>query len=247
MRFGLALPNFRPFGTRDALVEIAQEAEGLGYHSIWSTDVIVLTRDAEDDRFSHCLEALTIATYLAALTTRIQLGISVLVLPQRSPLVVAKEVATLDYLSGGRVVLGVGAGYHEMQFRWLGADFRHRGARLDEYILAMKELWTAPEPRFQGEYVAFSDVVFSPRPVQPSGPAIVVGGSSPAVLRRVARLADGWHPTSLTPAQYASGMKEIRALLHTSIRNVHWTKTLTMPTVLLALMFVAICVAMLWQ
>jgi len=125
---------------------------------------------------------------------------------------VAKEVATLDCLSGGRVVLGVGAGYHEMQSRWLGVDFRRRGERLDEYILAMRELWTAPEPRFQGQYVAFSEVVFSPRPVQRLGPPIVIGGSSPAALRRVARLADGWHPVGLTPAQYAAGMKEIRTL-----------------------------------
>jgi probable F420-dependent oxidoreductase len=211
MRFGIALPNFRPFGTRDVLVEIAQEAEALGYDSIWSTDVVVQTRSAEDERFAHCLEALTVTTYLAALTTRIRLGISVLVLPQRSPVVVAKELATLDCLSGGRVVLGVGAGYHELQFRWLGAEFSHRGERLDEYILAMRELWTAPEPRFQGRYVAFSEAVFAPRPVQPLGPPIVIGGNSPAARRRVARLADGWHPVNLTPAQYAAGMNEIRA------------------------------------
>ena len=161
---------------------------------------------------AYCLEALTVTAYLAALTTRVQLGISVLVLPQRSPVLVAKEVATLDCLSGGRLVLGVGAGYHEMQFRWLGADFQHRGRRLDEYIQAMRELWTAPEPRFEGQYVAFSDVVFLPRPVQPQGPPIVIGGSSPAVLRRVARLADGWHPVDLTPTQYAAGMRQIREL-----------------------------------
>jgi probable F420-dependent oxidoreductase len=141
----------------------------------------------------------------------VQLGISVLVLPQRSPVIVAKEVATIDRLSGGRMVLGVGAGYHEAQFRWLGADFEHRGQRMDEYILAMRELWTSPEPRFVGQYVAFSDVVFSPRPVQPQGPPIVIGGSSPAALRRAARLADGWHPVGLTPAQFARGMQQIRA------------------------------------
>jgi probable F420-dependent oxidoreductase len=155
---------------------------------------------------------LTLAAYLAALTARVQLGISVLVLPQRSPVIVAKEVATLDRLSGGRMVLGVGAGYHEPQFRWLGADFERRGQRLDEYILAMRELWTATEPRFEGQFVAFSDVVFSPRPVQPQGPPIVIGGSSPAALRRAARLADGWHPVGLTPAQFAAGMKQIRSL-----------------------------------
>jgi probable F420-dependent oxidoreductase len=212
MRFGIALPNFRPFGTPAALAQIAQQAETLGYDSIWATDVVLQTPRAEDERYAHALEALTVTAYLAALTTRVELGISVLVLAQRSPVVVAKEVVTLDCLSGGRMVLGVGAGYHEMQYRWLGADFRSRGARLDEYILAMRELWTAPEPHFEGRYVAFSDVVFLPRPIQPRGPRIVIGGSSPAVLRRVARLADGWHPVDLTPAHYAAGMTQIRSL-----------------------------------
>jgi len=212
MRFGVALPNFRPFGTPPVLVEIAQQAEALGYDSIWTTDVVVQTRSPEDERFAHALEALTVAAYLAGLTTRVEIGISVLVLPQRSPVLVAKELATLDHLSDGRLVLGVGAGYHEAQFGWLGADFRHRGRRLDEYILAMRELWTSPNPRFEGQYVAFSDVVFLPRPVQPRGPRIIVGGSSAGALRRVARLGDGWHPVGLTPAQYAAGMKEILAL-----------------------------------
>ena len=212
MRFGVALPNFRPFGTRDTVVAIARQAEALGYDSIWSTDVVVQTRSAEDERFAYCLEALTVTSYLAALTARIQLGVSVLVLPQRNPIVVAKEAATLDALSGGRLVLGVGAGYHEAQFRWLGAEYRTRGARLDEYILAMRELWTAPEPRFQGKHVAFSDLVFSPRPARPAGPPIVIGGNSPAALRRAATLANGWHPVGLTPAQFAEGMSTIRAL-----------------------------------
>ena len=212
MRFGVALPNFRPFGTRAVLAAAAQQAEALGFDSIWTTDVVVQSPGPDDERFAHALEALTVAAYLAALTTRVEIGISVLVLAQRNPIVVAKELATLDHLSDGRLVLGVGAGYHEAQFRWLGVDFRHRGRRLDEYILAMRELWTSPEPRFDGTYVTFSDVVFLPRPVQPRGPRIIVGGSSPGALRRVARLADGWHPVGLTPAQYAAGMKEILAL-----------------------------------
>jgi len=211
MRFGIALPNYRPFGTGPVLAEIAHQAEALGYDSIWTTDVIVQTKSPEDERFWYALEALTLAGYLAALTSRVQIGISVLVLAQRSPVIVAKELATLDHLSAGRMVLGVGAGYHEAQFRWLGADFERRGQRLDEYILAMRELWTASEPRFEGRSVAFSDVVFSPRPVQPAGPPIVIGGSSPAALRRAARLADGWHPVGLTPAQFAAGMQQIRA------------------------------------
>src|SRR5262249_24120098 len=178
----------------------------------------VQTRSPEDERFWYALEALTLAGYLAALTTRVQLGISVLVLPQRSPVIVAKEVATLDRLSSGRMVLGVGAGYHEAQFRWLGAEFERRGQRLDEYIVAMREVWTASEPRFEGRFVAFSDVVFSPQPVQPEGPPIVVGGSSPPALRRAARLADGWHPVGLTPAQFAAGVASSRPAPHPGAR-----------------------------
>src|SRR5262249_35615033 len=146
---GIALPNYRPFGTGPVLTEIAQQAEALGYDSLWVTDVVAQTRSPEDERFWYALEALTLAAYLAAMTTRVQLGISVLVLPQRNPVIVAKEMATLDCLSNGRMVLGVGAGYHEAQFRWLGADFERRGQHMDEYIQAMRELWTASEPRFE--------------------------------------------------------------------------------------------------
>jgi probable F420-dependent oxidoreductase len=211
VKFGVILPNFSGLGTRDVMVEIAQEAEALGYDSIWTTDHVMMAKGYEEP-YGRILEALTTLTYLAPLTSKVSLGASVVVLPQRNPIVVAKEAATLDYLSGGRLILGVGAGWNEREFRFLGASFPDRGPRLDEYIRVLRELWTSPDPHFEGQYVAFSDALFAPRPVQPNGPPIVIGGGSPPALRRAARLADGWHSVGIPPAEYARGMQTITKL-----------------------------------
>lgn len=211
MQFGVILPNFSRLGTREAQVEVAQQAEALGYDSIWTTDHVMMQKGFEEP-YGHILEALVTLTYVAPLTERVKLGTSVIVLPQREPVLVAKQVATLDYLSGGRVILGVGAGWNEREFGFLGASFHDRGKRLDEYIRAMRELWTAPEPRFEGQYVTFSDVLFSPRPVQPNGPPIWIGGGSQAALRRSAQLADGWHAVGASAETFAAGMRRIREL-----------------------------------
>src|SRR5207244_1585498 len=109
-------------------------------------------------------------------------------------------------------ILGVGAGWNEAEFRFLGVDFKNRGRRLDEYILALRELWTSADPRFEGQFVSFSDALFSPRPVQPQGPPIWLGGGSPAALRRAARLCDGWHAVGLSPQRMAEGLAEISEL-----------------------------------
>jgi probable F420-dependent oxidoreductase len=211
MQFGVSLPNFSGLGTRDAIVEIAQEAEALGYDSIWTTDHVMMQK-GHTTPYGHILEAFTTLTYVAALTKRVRLGTSVIVFPPRNPVLLAKEAATLDQLSGGRLILGVGAGWNETEFGFMGASFHDRGRRLDEYIRVLRELWTAPDPRFEGEYVRFADVEFSPRPVQPAGPPIWVGGSSPAALRRTARLGDGWHPVGITPDRFAEGLGRLREL-----------------------------------
>src|SRR5215210_6151453 len=176
MQFGIALPNFSRLGQREAVVEVAQRAEALGYDSIWTTDHVMM-RKGQEEPYGHILEAITTLSYLAALTERVRLGISVIVLPQREPVLVAKQLATLDSLSGGRLIVGLGAGWNEAEFNYLGADFSSRGKRLDEYIRVLRELWTSPEPRFDGQYVSFSDALFSPRSPQPNGPPIVIGGS----------------------------------------------------------------------
>lgn len=209
MRFGIAVPNFSRLGTRDIVVEVARQAEALGYDSIWTTDHVMMARGQEEP-YGHVLEALTTLSYLAALTERIKLGISVIVLPQRNPVVIAKETATLDYLSGGRLIVGLGAGWNAREFAFIGADFENRGKRFDEYIRAMRELWTSPDPRFDGHFVQFADVLFSPRPIQAGGPPIVIGGYSKATFRRAASLADGWHSTGVSPSAYADGLRQIR-------------------------------------
>jgi probable F420-dependent oxidoreductase len=138
--------------------------------------------------------------------------VSVIVLPMREPVLFAKQTATLDLLSGGRLVMGLGAGWNEREFGYLGADFATRGKRLDEYIRALRVLWTSPDPSFEGQYVSFSEALFSPRSPQPNGPPIVIGGSSRAALRRSATLADGWHATGLVPDEFAAGTRRIREL-----------------------------------
>jgi probable F420-dependent oxidoreductase len=193
------------------LVEVAREAEALGYDSIWTTDHVMMTKGQEEP-YGHILEALTALTYAAALTERVRLGVSVIVVPQREPVLLAKQVATLDNLSGGRVILGLGAGWNQREFRYLNASFDDRGKRLDEYIRAMRELWTSPEPRFEGQFVQFSDGLFSPRSAQPNGVPIWIGGSSRAALRRSATLADGWHPVGASVEAFAAGMQQVREL-----------------------------------
>jgi probable F420-dependent oxidoreductase len=209
MQFGIALPNFGRLGTRQALVEIACAAEDLGYASVWTTDHVMMAR-GQDEPYGSILEAFVALSWAAAVTERVQLGTSVIVVPLRQPVLLAKQAATLDYLSGGRLILGVGAGWNEREFGFLGMPFDNRGRRFNEAIRAMRELWTAADPSFEGEFVQFKDVLFGPKPAQPGGPPIWLGGSTPAALRRAARLCDGWQPVGATPEQVAAGLRTIR-------------------------------------
>ncbi len=211
MQVGVILPNFsRPADPR-TLAEIAQAADELGFDSVWTTDHLMVPRGMEEP-YGHIYELLMTLAYLAPLTTRVRLGTSVLVLPPRNPVVIAKEVATLDALSGGRVILGLGAGWLEREFEFLGSDFSNRGERFDEYIAAMIELWSSDDPRFEGRHVRFSDGLFSPKPVQLGGPPIWLGGSSPRALRRAAAVAEAWHPVGSNLEQYRDGLAHIREL-----------------------------------
>jgi probable F420-dependent oxidoreductase len=210
MQVGVALPNFSKLGTRGDVIEVARAAEALGYDSLWTTDHVMMTKGQEES-YGHILEAMTTLAYVAALTEKIRLGISVIVFPQRNPVLFAKETATLDVLSGGRLIVGVGAGWNRREFEYLGVNFDDRGKRYDEYLRALRELWTSPEPTFEGRYVSFRDVLFSPRPLQAGGPPIVIGGGSRAALRRAATLADGWHASGASPAEFAAGMRRIAA------------------------------------
>jgi probable F420-dependent oxidoreductase len=210
MQFGVALAHFSRLASREAVITLAREAESLGYDSLWATDHVLMAAD-QPEPYGTILEAVITLSYVAAVTERLRLGTSVIVLPQREPVLVAKQAATLDVLSNGRLILGVGAGWNEREFGFLGASFHDRGRRFDEYIAALRALWSDPDPRFDGKYVHFGDVSFQPRPVQPGGPPIWLGGSSRAALRRAATLCDGWHAVGITVEEFAAGMQTIRA------------------------------------
>lgn len=212
MEFGFSLPSRGPAATMHNLRALAQHAESLGVDSVWVSDHIIVPRRITSfypydpqGRFPTApeqdyLEPLTALTFLAGCTERVQLGTSVLILPYRNALLTAKIVATLDALSNGRVILGVGVGWMEEEFVALGLDTYHqRGAVSDEYIQAFRQLWTTDQPRFEGKYVRFSDIGFAPKPVRQPHPPIWVGGHTAPAIRRAARLGDGWHPIGLRP------------------------------------------------
>ncbi len=194
-KFGIFLPTFwSDYGRRSttqAMQEVAREAEELGFDALWACDHIVNSeRHAGSAR---CLEPLILMAFLVQQFPRLHFGTDVLVLPQRNAILVAKQAATLSVLSEGRFILGIGAGWSEDEFRYLGADFKRRGAHTNEAIALMKVLWRQTPTSFEGGFYNFKDAWFYPHP-EGDGPPIWVGGSSPAALRRAARYGDAWMP-----------------------------------------------------
>ena len=213
MQFGFYLPNHGPNAQPGPLAQIAQAGDRLGYYCMVAGDhILVPNRIASPYPYTvggefptgesgEYFEQLTLLTYLAGVTQRIRLAPSVMIVPYRPPLLAAKILATLDVLSQGRLILGVGVGWMAEEFTALDTPpFAERGAVTDEYLRAYKELWTSPEPEFDGKYVQFSGIQFLPKPVQQPHPPIWVGGQSRAALRRAATLGDGWHPVGAIPA-----------------------------------------------
>jgi probable F420-dependent oxidoreductase len=192
----------------EALARRAKAAEDAGFESLWVGDHIALPPDAPDDAYDARLEALVTLAHLAAVTGRVKLGAGVIILPQRQPVLLAKQLTSIDVLSAGRLIVGLGVGYLEAELSALGASLPERGARMDEGIAAMKALWQEPGSPFDGRFVAFGNVVQSPRPVQLPHPPLVVGGESKAAMRR-ARAAGGWYGWDHTPERVA----EIKAEL----------------------------------
>ncbi len=213
MKFGVVLPTYGKNATRLSILDTALAAEELGFDSIWVTDHLALPQ-ADAERFGHIFEAITTLSYLAASTRRIRLGISALVLPQRNPLEVGKELATLDALSGGRVILAAGIGWSEGEYANLGYDFRNRGKRMDEALKVLRTLWRGGKViSFSGSYYRFEKVVLSPPPVQPGGPPIWVAGDSHLALKRAVYYADGWHPNTQPVEQIRNALESVRPLL----------------------------------
>jgi probable F420-dependent oxidoreductase len=212
MKFGVALPNFGKYAKKDTILEIAKAAEELGFDSIWVSDHIVIPKSHRGfgDVF---YEPLTTLAYIAACTTRIHLGTSIIILPYRNPVVLAKIISTLDVLSGGRVITGVGVGWIKDEFDALGVPYTERGPLTDECIEVLKVLWTEEEPSFKGRHYRFSGIKFLPRPVQKPHPPIWVGGNSRMAIERAVNAGNGWHSVGLTPEEIKEGVEYINELL----------------------------------
>jgi len=222
MEFGCHLPVFGRAATRAGLLTFARDMERLGYESLWASDHIVIPHTirsrypysdtgqfplAADATF---LEPLTALAMVAGVTERAKLGTTVLVLPHRHPVLAAKMLATLDHLSGGRVILGAGVGWMREEIELLGAPFDARGAWSDEAIRIMRACWRDERTRFHGRFFSFDDIGCFPKPMRGDIP-IWMGGHSKPALRRIVALADGWHAAFPTAAGLESGLAELRA------------------------------------
>jgi probable F420-dependent oxidoreductase len=222
MELGLHLPMVGPLANRDGLTDFAQAAEALAFDSLWVSDHVVVPRKlssrypySRDGSFPvppdiPFLEPVATLLFAAGVTQRVKLGTTILVIPMRNPIVQAKELATLDVLSGGRLILGVGSGWMAEEFEMLGVPFERRGARNSEYIRLYKALWTEENPSFKGKFWQIDDVGFAPKPLQKPHPPIWVGGHSPPALRRAGRLADAWHAVGLPPDLVAQQYAEVK-------------------------------------
>lgn len=221
MKFGLGYANTIPFTDPVPARDLAQAAEEAGFESIWTVEHVIWPHAYESEYPYHpsgkmlgdptipIPDPLIWLTWVAAATTTLRLGTGVIILPQRNPVVLAKELATLDSLSGGRVEFGVGVGWLREEFDALGVEFAGRGRRADEMIEAMRVLWRDDAASYQGEHVSFADVALNPKPVARSMP-VVVGGHSRAAARRAARLGDGFYPGPGSLAGLEQAMADLR-------------------------------------
>lgn len=194
----------------DRLRDRARRAEAVGFESLWVGDHIALPTDAPDPPDEPRLELVTTLTYLAAVTSRVKLGTGVAILPMRHPVLLAKQLTSIDVLSRGRLIVGIGVGYVRRELEALGASIADRGARTDEHLAAMRALWDEAAPAFEGRFVSFDGVMERPLPVQRPHPAIVCGGHGPAAYRRTVESAAGWYGWGLEPEQIADALAGLR-------------------------------------
>jgi probable F420-dependent oxidoreductase len=211
--FGL---NQHTSADREPLARLAPVAEELGYDSLWTGEHVVVPDPREPpspmDPLDPILDPLVALSFFAACTERIRLATGIVILPQRNPVVLAKQLASLDVLSGGRLVFGMGVGYLEPEMTAVGVPMERRGTRAIEYLEAMRALWEQEQPSFAGEFVRFDGVNAHPRPRQKPLP-VVMGGHSPAAHRRAARYADGWYGFMLRPDEASAQVAGLRAAL----------------------------------
>jgi probable F420-dependent oxidoreductase len=220
VHLGVILPNYGAQASPDRMRRWTELAEELGYDSIFATEHIIVGPEAAET-YGRVYEPLTTLAWLAALTERIGLGTSILLLPLHHPIELAKQVATLQVLSGRMIHMGVGMGWHEDEYRFMGVPFKERGRRTDEAVRLMRALWSGADD-FEGEFWSFHDATAEPHP-SPQ-PEIWVGGSSPRAIRRARELGDVWHPSRGSDPEHVRRVKEehpdLRVVPRTAAENV---------------------------
>jgi probable F420-dependent oxidoreductase len=209
MKFGVCVPNYGDSSSPDALRTVALEAEREGCDSLWATDHILMPTNSGTP-YEKIFDSINTLAYLAGITSNVRLGISSLISAMRNPVIIAKQLATIDNLSGGRVMLATSAGWNEREFANLGSNFHNRGRRLDASIRLIRKLWRG-ETSFKSNIlgIEFNDAVFEPRPVQDQL-TIWIGGTSKFAMKRAASLGDGWHPNVQPLDQFTKLVNDFR-------------------------------------
>jgi probable F420-dependent oxidoreductase len=234
VKLGLFGINFGACADRETAVGVARAAEAAGFESVWTGEHVVLPDPRVAPSPSHpqtpFLDPAVALTWVAAHTTRLRLATGIVILPQRNPVVLAKEMASVDVVSNGRLVFGVGVGYLRPEFEAIGADFERRGARMDEHLDAILALWTQEKPSFRGETVRFAGIDAQPRPVQKPHPPIVIGATTPPAWRRAVARANGWYGFAMAPdaaATQIAGLAEAakRVARRDALGRLHLTVT----------------------
>ena len=217
MRVGISLPQLGPTASPESLIKVARRAEELGYDSVWVLERLLWPLAPKEpypaapdghlpETYQTVFDPIETLTWVAAHTTKLQLGTSVLVLPYHTPIQLARRIATLDVLSSGRVLLGVGAGWSRDEFEAAGTPFERRGARCNEFLRAMIELWTKDPVKFDGEFYHIPESMVGPKPVQRPHPPIYIAGFGQYTFDRAAKFGNGWNPAGILSFEALEGM-----------------------------------------
>jgi probable F420-dependent oxidoreductase len=229
VKLGICIPHYgRPIEV-GRLLEVVQRAEERGLDSVWVTDHVIVPRDLEIIYRDHMLDPLAVLPWLAAVTQGIALGTSVVILPYRSPIPVAKLLASVDVLSGGRLIVGAAIGWMEGEFAALGIPIKERASRSDEALELFRAVWTQEYPEIQTKRYRLAGVKASPMPLQKPRPPLLVGGSSEGAFRRVARLGDGWHASATDLEAFRRGTEAVLRFWQEARRDETPIWTLRVP------------------
>src|SRR5271170_3821146 len=213
VEFSCRCPNADYLGfeaTPEAIIATAVKAEALGFDAVFVNDHIIVDGTPRSAPWTNTYDPLVALSFIAANTTRVGLGVSVLIMPYRNPIASAKSLATIDRMSGGRLIAGIGVGWHEAEFNALGVPFRERGARTTEYLRLWQACWAPGKVSFAGKFCSFAGMHVNPKPLQQPHPPIWVGGLTGAALRRAATFAAVWQPTPLPVSELVASQAGLR-------------------------------------